>query len=194
MESVESMRRVGQVRRVRQKGEGSLLLSRLILLCLVTFASSSFAFNSEEWLGKRELFAREAERLRAVYSNCVARLEVPAENVTVPVETFEDGSVKVMISAEKAQYFLDEGLVWAEGVTVKKFKRDGRLDGRIDAKSCVVDRFSKSGWAEGPATVVHDKTTFKGRGVYFSSPESYVKVFEDAEVDSKDLKFGGMRP
>ena len=194
MESAESMRRVGQVRRVRQKGEGSLLLSRLILLCLVTFASSSFAFNSEEWLGKRELFAREAERLRAAYSNCVSRLEVPAENVTVPVETFEDGSIKVVISAEKAQYFLDDGLVWAEGVTVKKFDRDGALDGQIDAKSCVVDRFSKSGWAEGPATVVHDKTTFKGRGVYFSSPESYVKVFESSEIESKDLKFGGVTP
>ena len=169
-------------------------MSLLILLTLMTFASSSFAFNSEEWLGKRELFAREAERLRAAYSNCVARLEVPAENVTVPVETFEDGSIKVVISAEKAQYFLDSGLVWAEGVTVKKFRRDGTLDGQIDAKSCLVDRFSKSGWAEGPATVVHDRTTFKGRGVYFSSPESYVKVFEDAEIDSKDLKFGGLRP
>ena len=194
MESQATMGQVRPVRRVRQTRGRNLLLSLLILLSLVTFALGSFAFNSEEWLGKRELFAREAERLRAAYSNCVAHLEVPAENVTVPVETFEDGSVKVVISAEKAQYVLDSGLVWAEDVTVKKFKRDGTLDGQIDAKSCVVDRYSKSGWAEGPATVVHDKTTFKGRGVYFSSPESYVKVLEDAEIDSKDLKFGGLRP
>lgn len=155
---------------------------------------SAFAFNSEEWLGKREVLAREAERLRQAYSNCVTHLEVPAENVTVPVETFEDGSVKVMIFAEKAQYFLQQGLVWAEGVTVKKFKQDGTLDAQIDAKNCVVDRFSKSGWAEGQATVVHGKTTFRGRGIYFSSPEAYVKVFDESEIDSKDLKFGGMRP
>ena len=170
------------------------LMTLLSLLSFPILVPSSFAFSSEEWLGKREVLAREAERLRAAYSNCVARLEVPAENVTVPVETFEDGSVKVMIFAKKAQYFLEPGLVWAEDVTVKKFKKDGRLDGQIDAKSCVVDRFSKSGWAEGLATVVHDKTTFRGRGVYFSSPESYVKVFEESEIDSKDLKFGGMRP
>ena len=150
------------------------------------------AFNSSEWHEKRELFAREAERLMAAYTNCVAKLQVPAEDVTVPVETFEDGSIKLIVFAKKAQYFLDSGLVWAEGVEVKKFKKDGTLDGRIEAKSCVVDRFSKSGWAEGPATVEHGKTTFRGRGVYFSSPESYVKVFDEASVDSADLKFGGV--
>ena len=158
---------------------------------LACLAFETLAFNSEEWLGKRELFAREAERLRAAYTNCVANLQVPAEDVTVPVETFDDGSVKVMIFAKKAQYFLDKGLVWAEDVTVRRFKPDGTLEARIEAKSCVVDRFSKSGWAEGPATLVHGKTTFRGKGVYFSSPEAYVKVFERTDVDSQDLKFGG---
>ena len=155
------------------------------------FPLPSFAFNSEEWLGKRELFAREAERLRAAYTNCVANLQVPAEDVTIPVETFDDGSVKVMIFAKKAQYFLDKGLVWAEDVTVRRFKPDGTLEAKIEAKNCVVDRFSKSGWAEGLATVTHGKTIFKGKGVYFSSPEGYVKVVERTDVESKDLKFGG---
>ena len=62
---------------------------------------------------------------------------------------------------------------------------------KIEAKNCVVDRFSKSGWAEGLATVTHGKTVFRGTGVYFSSPEGYVKVVERTDVDSKDLKFGG---
>ena len=179
---------------MRRVGWQDRLMTLLLLLSLANFAPCSFAFNSEEWLGKREVLAREAERLRQAYSNCVAHLDVPAENVTIPVETFEDGSVKVMIFAAKAQYFLQQGFVWAEGVTVKKFKQDGTLDGQIDAKNCVVDRFSKSGWAEGPASVVHGKTTFRGRGIYFSSPESYVKVFDESEIDSRDLKFGGVRP
>jgi len=154
----------------------------------------ALAFDSVEWLGKRELFAREAERLRGVYSNCVARLETPAEDVSVPIETFEDGSVKVLVTAKKAQYFLDTGLVWAEDVVIRKFRTDGTEDGRIEAKNCVVDRLAKNGWAEGPATVTHDKTVFRGTGVYFSSPESYIKVFEGSDIDSKDLKFGGLRP
>jgi len=152
------------------------------------------AFDSAEWLGKRELFAREAERLRGVYSNCLARLESPAQDVTVPIETFPDGSVKILVSAKKAQYFLDTGLVWAEGVVIRKFRNDGSEDGRIEAANCVVDRVAKNGWAEGRATVTHDKTTFRGVGIFFSSQDSYVKVFEGSDIESKDLKFGGVRP
>lgn len=135
--------------------------------------------------------SREAERLANAYTNCVKHLETPAEDVTVPIETFDDGSIKTMVHAKKAQYFLDKGLVWAEDVVVKKFKQDGTLSAQIDAKNCLIDRYSKSGWADGPAKVVHGKTTFRGRGIYFSSPESYVKVFFDSDIDSQDLKFGG---
>ena len=165
-----------------------------VSIVLAVWASGAFAFDSAAWHAKREALTREALRLRSDYTNCVAHLQTPAEDVTVPIETFEDGSVKVVVTARKAQYFVDHGLVWAEDVVVRKFKRDGSVAARIEAKHCVVDRLSKSGWAEGPATVVHDKTTFKGRGIYFSSPESYVKVFEDSWIDSKDLKFGGLRP
>jgi len=156
--------------------------------------AEAFAFDSAEWLGKRELLAREAERMRGVYSNCVARLDTPAEDVSVPIETFENGSIKILVVAKKAQYFLDTGLVWGEDVVVRKFRPDGSEDGRIEAKNCVVDRLAKNGWAEGRATVTHDKTVFKGVGVFFSSPESYIKVFESSDIESKDLKFGGMRP
>ena len=162
------------------------------IVCIAV-AFDLMAFDSAEWLEKRELLTREAERLQMAYRNCVANLQTPAEDVTVPVEVFEDGSVKLVIHARKAQYFLESGLVWAEDVQVKKYKQDGTLDAQIEAKNCVVDRFSKSGWAEGSATLSHGKTVFNGRGIYFSSPESYVKVFEDSFINSKDLKFGGLR-
>lgn len=167
-----------------------------VIALILLMSSSVLAFDSAEWHDKRELLTREAERLMVAYTNCAAMVKglTPAEDVTVPVETFEDGSVKTIIFAQKAQYFLDTGLVWAEGVTVKKFKDDGSLDGQISATNCVVDRVTKSGWAEGPATVVHGKTTFRGEGIYFSSPEAYVKVFRRADIESRDLKFGGLRP
>ena len=181
--------KVEGVKEVKRGGRGVRSVCTLAVFC--SLVPSLFAFDSDGWHGKREVFAREAERLRAVYSNCLVQVAVPAENVTIPVETFDDGSVKVMIFAKKAQYFLDKGLVWAEDVTVRRFKPDGTLEAKIEAKNCVVDRFSKSGWAEGLATVTHGKTVFKGEGVYFSSPEGYVRVVERTDVESKDLKFGG---
>ncbi|MGN0833818.1 MAG: hypothetical protein ACI4RD_09265 [Kiritimatiellia bacterium] len=164
----------------------------LATLALLLTGSARAAFDSAEWHGKRELFAREAERMMAVYSNCVRRVDAPAENVTIPVETYEDGSVKVLVSAERAQYFLQEGLVWAEGVAVRKLGRDGAEEGRIDARNCVIDRNARSGWIEGPARVRRGKLECRGKNVYFSAAESYVRVFEQSEVESADLKFGGL--
>lgn len=172
----------------------------LVLLCTIlvphlpSLISSTYAFDSAEWHGKRELLAREAERLMAVYTNCCAKVKDPAENVTIPVETYDDGSVKVLVRAGRAQYFLAEGLVWAEDVEVRKLAKGGAVEARLEAKNCIVDSKAKSGWAEGAAKVTQGKTTFAGKGVYFSASDSYVKVFGGSVVESSDLKFGGGMP
>lgn len=155
-----------------------------VTVLTVFVATFALAFDVESWLQSREPHLAEIERLRAAYSNCVARLDVPAENVTIPIETFEDGSVKSVAYAKRAMYFLDSGLVWAEGVDVKKLKKDGTLDTHVEAARCVIDRLSKSGWAEGPAKVTHGKTTVSGEGVYFSSAEGYVRVLSRSKVMS----------
>ena len=64
---------------------------------------------------------------------------------------------------------------------------------RIDARSCVVDRFTKSGWAEGAARVQQGKTALGGRNVYFTSPESYVRVFNGAILRSEGLRAKGVK-
>ena len=158
-------------------------------LCLFA-AMAAQAFDSAEWLGKRQVLLREAERLCAAYSNCLSRVKSPAEDVTVPVETFADGSVKTVVMAKRAHFFVREGLVWAEGVVIRKFRADGTQEARVEADSCVVDRSTKSGWAEGRATVLHGGTTFRGEDVYFSSPESFVHVGRNMEMESSDFASG----
>ena len=127
----------------------------------------------------------------SAYTNCCAKVKEPAENVTSPVETYDDGSVKVLVHAGRAQYFLAEGFVWAEDVEVRKLAKGGAVEARLVAQNCLVDRKSKSGWAEGAARVTQGKTSFEGKGVYFSAPDSYIKVFGGSVVESSDLKFGG---
>lgn len=163
-----------------------------ILVCGLALTAS--AFDSDAWLAKRELLNQEVDRLRSTYTNLVTRVVSPATDVTVPFDTFEDGSVKTVIQAEQAQYFVDGGFVWAHGVTVRKFKRDGSLDLRIDAQDCLIDRHTKSGWVEGPARLTMDKTVMDGENIYFSSPEGYVRTTRNARIVSEDLKTGGLRP
>lgn len=163
-----------------------------VLLALCLWAGGARAFDSTAWLEKRADLEHEIERLRTAYRQCVQNLQAPAEDVTVPVETFPDGSVKTTVHAKKAQYFLATGLVWAEDVTVRKFNRDGSVDLVLEAKNCIVDRQTKSGWAEGPAKLTQGESVFRGSGVYFSSPEEYIRVTQDSDLDSKDIKGEGV--
>ena len=161
-----------------------------IAICILA-AGAANAFDSAEWLGKRELLLREAERLRAAYSNCLSKVLTPAEDVTIPVETFEDGSVKSMVSAKKAQFFQRDGMIWAEGVVITKFAQDGSREACVEAERCRFDRFTKSGWAEGRASFVQGDMRFGGKGVYFSSPESYVHVSAESDFETSDAGTGG---
>ncbi len=143
---------------------------------------------------KRALLDREAERLQAVYTNCVARLQSPAENVTVPIEHYPDGAVKASVSARKAQFFLESGLVWCEGVCLRECGPDGKTErARVEADACVIDRRTRSGWADGRARAVYGKTTVEGRGIYFSFEEKFVKIMSDVRIVSRDLKFEGVK-
>jgi len=162
---------------------------------MVLLTASAFgAFDSEAWMKKRETLSRDAERLRGLYAKCAASDMPPTEDVTIPVEEYPDGSLKVVVHARLARYFMTQGLVWAENVSVRRYDRDGVLDSHVDARHCVVDRVAKNGWAEGAARFVHGKTTCTGEGVYFSATNGYIKVYDKTDIVSKDLKFGGLKP
>lgn len=155
-------------------------------LCLLAWGAAA-AFDSAAWMERRVDLANEVGRLRDEYRRCAGKADSPAEDVSLPVETFPDGSVKTSVQAKKAQYFLDAGLVWAQDVVVREFRRDGSPDATLEAQSCVVDRMTRSGWADGAVKMVQGGTAFRGRGVYFSSPEEYVRVTADSELESVDL-------
>ena len=95
------------------------------------------AFDSAAWLEKRADLSNEVARLQAAYRQCVQALETPAEDVALPLETYPDGAVKTSVQAKRAQYFLQSGLVWAEGVVVRTFKPDGSPDLVLEAESGV---------------------------------------------------------
>lgn len=150
--------------------------------------ASAAAFDCDEWMAKREILSHEAERLQLAYSNCLARIESPSENVKIPIETFADGSIKTFLTAEKVKIFLDSEFIWGEGVDVRHQQDRASGVAHINAENCVVDRLTKSGWAAGAARLTHESTTCDGEGVYFSSPEGFVSISRNARIVSKNLK------
>lgn len=160
-----------------------------IITALAMVPAAALAFNSEEWLEKREVLGREAERLQAAYTSCVARVVAPAENVAVPIENHPDGSVKSSISASGAQFFLDTGFVWGTNVVVRQTSTNGVVEAEVEAASCVVDRRTKSGWAEGHARARYLKNEVEGDGIYFSFAEEFVTIYANTRIRAKDQKF-----
>ncbi|MBQ1345135.1 MAG: hypothetical protein IIY62_02115 [Kiritimatiellae bacterium] len=164
-----------------------------LFTALAMLPAAAGAFDSEGWLEKRAVLDREAERLAALYVRCVAALQTPAENLVVPIESYPDGTVKANLTAARAQYFIDEGLVWGEDVTVREFDPDGAPRAEVKAKNCVVDRTTKSGYVAGHAKAVYGGTTVEGDGIYFSFAEEFVKIMSNVAIESKDLKVEGVR-
>lgn len=150
-----------------------------------------FAVVPSEWLGKREILTREAERLRMAYEKHASLDVEPAEDVTLPLDTYADGSVKLIVVAKKACLFLQEDFILAWDVTIRKLDEKGEELSKIVAEKCLVDRTTKSGWASGPITIADEKTSFSGENVYFSSIEGYVMSTAKSKLVSTDMKFGG---
>ncbi len=155
--------------------------------------SHAGVFDVDGWFAHREARMADASRLRDAYARCVAALRNPAENVTVPVENYEDGSVKTVVHAERAQFFVDDAFVWGEGIEVKHFSALGDVVARLTAESCVIDRRAKCGWAEGRARVVYGGTSVEGDGIFFSIEDEYIIICAKTRIETKDLDFGGLK-
>lgn len=147
---------------------------------------SAFAFDSDSWLAQRAFMGHEAARLRAAYAQFSARAVDPAQSLSIPVETYENGSVKTGIAAERAQVFVKEGFVWGEGVKVRQYGRDGAEESGVDAERCVIDRSTRSGWVEGAAKgFFRGEAELEGEGVYFSAAEGYLATYSNTVLKAQ---------
>ena len=154
-----------------------------ISLCLLAMAAG--AFSSKKWLEERGDDS-DVQRLRAAFVDCAKRLneklEAPAENVTVPIETFADGTVKSRLTAARAHVFAQTGYIWGEDVKVEQYREDGTVYASLQAENCIVDRKTKSGWVAGAAQMTYGDASVKGRGIYFSLSREFIKIFSQSEI------------
>ena len=156
----------------------------------VSVMLSVYAFDSGKWLAERGDDS-DMLRLKSAYDDCIKKIEAPAENVTFPLETYPDGTVKSRLRAGRAYMFLDSGFIWGENIRVEQYKEDGKtIDGFLTADNCIVDRKTKSGWVQGNAHMDWDGTAIKGRGIYFSFEREFIKIFSQTEIRAKSLKLG----
>ena len=147
--------------------------------------SGAMAFDSQAWLEKRRRTDGDAARLRAAWSNCAERAVSPAMGLEFPLSTHPDGSPKQMLKARKAQLFVEEGLVWAEGVEAFVFDESGAQVASAQVESCVVDRKAKRAWGEGTARVEWSGGSLCGEGFYISQDDAFAKIASASVLSAK---------
>lgn len=160
----------------------------LALISSVLAVTGLLAFDSGKWLAERGDDS-DMLRLQSEYAKCVKNIEVPAENVALPLEYYTNGVVKSRLKARKAFMFMDTGFIWGENISVEQYKEDGRtVEAYLTADNCIVDRKTQSGWVEGNAHMDWEGTSISGRGIYFSFDREFIKIFSQTEIRTKALK------
>ena len=160
----------------------------LALISSALALTGLLAFDSGKWLAERGDDS-DMLRLQSEYAKCVKNIEVPAENVALPLEYYTNGVGKSRLKARKAFMFMDTGFIWGENIRVEQYKEDGRtVEAYRTADNCIVDRKTQSGWVEGNAHVDWEGTSISGRGIYFSFDREFIKIFSQTEIRTKALK------
>lgn len=79
---------------------------------------------------------------------------MPMEQLSFPIDHFDDGTVRAQFSAQWALIPDDEdAFVRARGVCIELYDEDGKVVGMYIADNCIFDRTTRVGYCEGPVRI-----------------------------------------
>lgn len=79
---------------------------------------------------------------------------MPMEQLSFPIDHFDDGTVRAQFSARWALIPDDENdFVRAKGVCIELYDESGNVTGMYIADNCIFDRTTRVGYCEGPVRV-----------------------------------------
>lgn len=118
----------------------------------------------------------------------------PVENLTLPIEHYENGRVRAVLHAGRAAVGR-EGLTWAWQVAVDLFDPEGGKTGRVEADSCLYDRNRRRGYCPGRVRLVRPDATITGDGLYWSMSDQRMRIFANPVVQlargARTINFAG---
>lgn len=90
---------------------------------------------------------------------------IPMENLSFPIDHFEDGSVRAQFRSKFVLLPNDENaFVRAEGMQIELYDEQGAVMGYYIADNCIFDRATRTGYCEGPVRV------------YFKAPDQTIRL------------------
>jgi len=118
--------------------------------------------------------------------------ELPIEDVLLPVELYDDGTVKTQIVAGRAR-IPAAGDIVATQVKIQFFSPDGELESRVMAERCRYDRQRGRATSDSPVRYERKGAVISGVGFEWHAEEAFVKILDKAKVVFRRGEIEGLR-
>ena len=105
----------------------------------------------------------------------------PVVNFAFPAEHYDDGRIRAVLRAKNAVLSSDDS-IWAWGVTVVMYDREGAQEGEMDAESCLFDRKTQTGYSAGRVSADLNGTRLSGVDCFWSLKESFIRMLSESEI------------
>ena len=107
----------------------------------------------------------------------------PIVNFAFPAEHYDDGRIRAVLRAKNAVLSSDDS-IWAWGVTVVMYDREGEQEGEMEAESCLFDRKTQSGYSAGRVRADLNGVKISGENCHWSLKDSSLRMLSKAEIHS----------
>ena len=107
----------------------------------------------------------------------------PIEQFAFPAEHYDDGRIRAVLRAQRAVIGADE-TIWAWGVTLVMYDRQGEREGEMEAETCLFDRRTQTGYSAGKVRAVFNETAMTGVDCVWSVRDSFIRMLSEAEIHS----------
>lgn len=124
--------------------------------------------------------------LAAQWETARAAMTEPVQNLILPLDTHPSGRLRAVLRAARAQ-MLDGGMIIAEEVRIDLYDEAGQPDGWLTASGCLYDRNQKDGFSPGEVRIMKGSDRLKGRGLYFSITDEYLKLLAECEIRTQRI-------
>lgn len=152
--------------------------------------------RDERWLAMCAVMAEACGALSGKWEEASgAATTTPVESLVLPLNYHDKNQrVHTLLKAEKA-HLLGEDFVFAWNVKVEMFLPDGKPDGVLTAEDCLLDRVNKRGFCRGAVDIQKGPDRLKGRGMFFSTEEDFIKLLSECEFRTFRIpaSFGRLR-
>lgn len=128
--------------------------------------------------------AEVQEKLQKAWTEeAAAEGAIPLEEVTFPLVTFPDGSVRVQFKAATAILPQDEkAYVRGQGVLMEMFEEGGVFSGFFKTDNCIFDRATRTAYCDGIVRVQYKNIKITGTNMVCDLETRDIKILSGAQV------------